>query len=46
MSMIFKTLIAVSILLNSILINIEWKRIENLPLSVRSVQSQETDSEM
>ena len=28
--MIFKTLVAVSILLNTILIHIEWKRIENL----------------
>ena len=43
--MIFKTLVAVSILLNGILINIEWKRIENLEQWVLHLLEQ-TDDEL
>lgn len=38
--MIFKTLVAVSILLNGILIHMEWKRIENLEQWVMHLMKQ------
>ena len=41
--MILKTLVFVSILLNSILINIEWKRIENLEQWVLHLLEQTDD---